>query len=91
MLVSTKLGTVVQFLSRGELSSAEGLAPAQAPYSAFACLAVAALPFNYTRKFTAQERRHRESPFGGEHSRFAKRFLIQGERDISRSGHVEYV
>jgi hypothetical protein len=76
MLVSTKLGTVVQFLSRGELPAAQGYATAQAPDSGIASLVVAALPLHYACEFTPQERRHRESPFSGQHPGFAKRFFI---------------
>jgi hypothetical protein len=91
MLVSTKLGTVVQLLSRGQLSSAEGLATAQASNSGIACFAIAALPFDYGGEFTAQERRHRESSFSGEHPGFAKRLFVESERDVSRAAHVKYV
>ncbi|HEX7478673.1 MAG TPA: hypothetical protein VF331_12760 [Polyangiales bacterium] len=91
MLVSTKLGTVVQFFSRGESSTTEGLPTAQASYRSLTCFRVATLAVDQTGELASQERGDGEAAFRGQHARLAERLFVEGQCDVASSGHREHV
>jgi hypothetical protein len=56
----------------------------QASYGRLPRLRIATLTFDETRQLAAQESGNREPAFSGEHSCFAKRFLVEREGDVAR-------
>jgi hypothetical protein len=73
----------VELLSRWKLSPTKVLAPTQTSQGGISRFAVAALTFNYACKFAPQEGRDGQPAFGSKHPGFAKRFLVEGECDVS--------
>ena len=85
--MSTKLGTIVKFLSGGKSSASERLSAPEPPDRSFARFRVAALAFHQGGELSPEECGNRKAPLRGEHTGLAKRLLIERERDISGCGH----
>ena len=87
--MSTKPGTVVEFLSGRQCSITQGLSAAQTLDRSFSGLDVAALTFYQSGEFTPQERRYRQPTLGGQYTDLTESLLVEREGNVSNRRHEQ--
>src|SRR5687767_2936556 len=82
MLVSTKLATLVQLVSSGQLLRSQRLTPRQPPQCTLPRPGVAPLLVHEAGQLPAQERRDRDTLLGGEDPRLLQDLFVQKQGDV---------